>query len=303
MTRFSHVVVNVSDLEHSVDFYTSATPLHRTNRTAAPRQSFQSLGIPLGQFDGWLLRDPSLVGGPAVHLVEWQSPKPIGSPYADFWHVGFFRICFTSTEMQDLYQEVIEHGCHPFTGLVMPDGENVTGRPAFSLPDPDGVVLQNITMPGVRRLYHTALNCSDLNASSSFLELLGLRRWFEGHTQTPVTNHFGRGGELSTYRAAFFEGDDVVSPDGGPIFSLDLCRWTMPEPTGSPYRHPNNVGIARIGIAVDDIERVRSNLIGNGFSNVSEPEIRNFGSEVGTRTVVAVRDPDGAWFELVDRPL
>jgi catechol 2,3-dioxygenase-like lactoylglutathione lyase family enzyme len=254
VTRFSHVVVNVSNLERSVDFYTNVTPLRRSDRTTAPRQGFRSLGIPLGQFDGRLLRDPSTVGGPAVHLVEWQSPKAIGSPYDEFWHVGFFRICFTTTDAQDLYREVLEHGGKPFTGLVMPEGENVIGRPAFSVPDPDGVVLQNITLPGTRRLYHAALNCSDLYASSAFLELLGLRRWLEGHTEVPVTTHFGRGGELSTYRAAFFEGDDGSSPHTAPVFSVDLCQWTRPMATGSPYKDQNNVGIARIGIAVDDLE-------------------------------------------------
>ena len=65
------------------------------------------------------------------------------------------EICFTTTDAHDLYREVLEHGGKPFTGLVMSEGENVIGRPAFSVPDPDGVVLQNITLPGTRRLYHT----------------------------------------------------------------------------------------------------------------------------------------------------
>jgi catechol 2,3-dioxygenase-like lactoylglutathione lyase family enzyme len=230
MTRFSHVVVNVSNLKRSADFYTRTTPLRRSARTTTPLQGFGSLDIPLGKFDGWLLRDPCGAGGPAVHLVEWHSPKPIGSPYDHFWHVGFFRICFTSTDMQSLYLEVIEHEGTPFTELVLPHGENVTGRPAFSVPDPDGVVLQNITLPGARRLYHTALNCSDLRVSSEFLELLGFRRWHEGRTQAPVTNHFGRGGELSTYMAALYEGSDISSSDGVPAFSLDLCQWTSRSP-------------------------------------------------------------------------
>jgi hypothetical protein len=44
-------------------------------------------------------------------------------------------------------------------------------------------------------------------------------------------------------------------------------------------------------------------MIEQGFTDMNHPEECNFGSEVGTRTVVAVRDPDGVCFELVDRPL
>ncbi len=302
MTRFSHVVVNVSDLERSVAFYTKVTPLRRSARTTAPQQPFRSLNIPEGRFDGWLLRDPTGVGGPAVHLVEWQSPRPIGSTYDSFWHVGFFRICFQATDMAALYREVLELGGEPFTELVMPEGENVTGRPAFSVPDPDGVVLQNVTLPGARRLFHTALHCSDLTASSAFFELLGLHRYLEARTDVPVTNHFGRGQEPSTFEAAFFEGVDDPSPDDSPVFSLDLCQWTRPKATGRPYANQNNVGIARLGVAVDDLAGVRSNLMEHGF-RVSQPEVRNFGTEVGVRTVAVARDPDGACIELVDHPL
>jgi catechol 2,3-dioxygenase-like lactoylglutathione lyase family enzyme len=301
-TRFSHVVVNVSDLDRSAAFYEMATSLRRAERAGAPDQSFVSLGIRRGRYDGWVLRDPTSASGPAVHLVQWRSPEPVGSAYDAFWHVGFFRICTKSDDVPAVYRDVVAAGGVPFTEPVMPEGQNVTGRPAFSVPDPDGVVLQNVTLAGARRVFHTCLNCTDLAASRTFYETLGLRTYLQDRTEVPVTNHFGTGSELSTYDAALLDCPGVPSPDDMPVFSLDLCRWTLPVPTGSPYEVQHHRGIVRLGLAVADVEAARTALVNRG-AKVSEPEQRDFGPEVGSRTAVTAHDPDGAVIELVDRPL
>jgi catechol 2,3-dioxygenase-like lactoylglutathione lyase family enzyme len=312
--RFSHVVVNVSDLARSVAFYERATPLRRAARTEVPEQAFASLGIRRGRYDGWVLRDPSSDSGPAVHLVEWQSPDPVGSPYDVFWHVGFFRICMKSEDVPGVYRDVVAAGGVPFTELLMPEGQSLvvavdqglpdlgSGRPSFCVPDPDGVVLQNVTLPGVERLFHTNVNCSDLAASRSFYEALGMRAYIEPRTDVPTVFPFGTGGEMATFEAALFECPGVPTPDDMPVFSLDVCRWTMPERTGTPYETQNHLGIVRLGVAVSDLVRVRAELMTRG-SSVSGVEEHNFGAEVGTRNAVVVSDPDGATVELVDRPL
>jgi catechol 2,3-dioxygenase-like lactoylglutathione lyase family enzyme len=229
-------------------------------------------------------------------------PESVGSPYDTFWHVGFFRICFKSDDIPTVYRRVVAAGGAPFTEPLMPEGQNVTGRPAFSVPDPDGVVLQNLTLPGVTRLFHTCLNCSDLAASRAFYEALGLRAYLDDRTTVPVVNHFGQGGEPSTFDAVLFDCAGVPSPDDSPVFSLDLCRWTMPEPAGTPYAVQHHVGIVRLGLAVTDLDRGRAALLDSGAS-ASDPEERDYGPGVGTRTAVVARDPDGAIIELVDRPL
>jgi hypothetical protein len=107
---------------------------------------------------------------------------------------------------------------------------------------------------------------------------------------------------MSTYDAALFECPDVPTPDDTPVFSLDVCRWTMPEPTGRPHETQNHLGIVRLGLAVPDIIRVRADLVSRGLT-VSDVEERDFGAEVGTRNATVLIDPDGAVVELVDRPL
>jgi catechol 2,3-dioxygenase-like lactoylglutathione lyase family enzyme len=266
-----------------------------------PEQAFAALGIRSGRYDGWVLRDPSAHSGPAIHLVEWRSPDPVGSAYGEFWHVGFFRICMKSDDVPAVYRNVVAAGGVPFTEPLMPEGQNV-GWPSFWVPDPDGIVLQNVTLPGVERLLHTCVNCSDLGASRSFYEALGLRVYIESRTDVPIVFPFGTGGTMATYDAAIFECPDVPTPDDMPVFSLDVCRWTMPEPTGRPYETQNHLGIARLGVAVADLIRVRADLMTRGWT-VSDIEERDFGAEVGTRNAAIVSDPDGAVMELVDRPL
>ena len=300
--QFSHVVVNVSDHERSADFWEVATTLRREARTPAPLQAFGSLDIAEGRFDGWLLRDPGAPGGPAIHLVEWSSPEPVGTAYPAYWHVGLFRICTGDDDAPSVYRNVVQAGGRPFTELLMPDEKSVGGRPSFCVPDPDGVVLQHVTAPGRPRLSHIALNCADLAASRDFYERLGLRTNREVRNDTPLPYPFGRGGELATFEAAMLQAPGSPEYDGRPVFNLDLCRWTAPEPTGAPYSVQNHRGVVRLGLAADDLDEAHAGLKASGAA-VAGPERRDFGPEVGTRQAIVTRDPDGVVVEIFDRPL
>lgn len=303
-TRFSHLVVNVTELERSADFLELATTLRRDARTPAPEQDFASLDLPRGRFDGWTMRDPGAPGGPAVHLVEWRSHRAHGAPYPMFWHNGLFRIATQHPDVPAHYDHVVAGGGRPFKALLLPEGENVGGRPCFSVPSPDGVVLQNITAAGAAaRMTHVALNCADREVSREFYEALGLRAYREGHTTVPAINQFGPGFELSTYEAYILDCPGApVCADGRPVFGLDLCHWTQPPNEGAPYASQHHVGIVRLGLAVTDLDTACAHLAARGTA-VSAPEQRDFGPEVGKRTAVVARDPDDVMVELFDRPL
>ena len=81
INRFSHLVINVSDLERARGFYEATFPVTVTARTNGPPQPFRSLGIKRGQFDGYMLNDASEFPSRAIHIVEWKSPRPVGTPY------------------------------------------------------------------------------------------------------------------------------------------------------------------------------------------------------------------------------
>ena len=91
VTRILWITVNVSDLERSIDFYERTYPVTRAQRTNGPAQSFGSLGIKQGQFEGRVMRDSQPFQGRAIHLVQWKSPGPVGEPYKEANHVGFYR--------------------------------------------------------------------------------------------------------------------------------------------------------------------------------------------------------------------
>jgi catechol 2,3-dioxygenase-like lactoylglutathione lyase family enzyme len=299
--RFSHVVANVSDPDRAADFWEVATTLRRTTRTPAPEQSFRSLDIAQGRFDGWLMRDPRAPGGPAIHLWGWRSPEPTGKPYPAYWHVGLFRIC-TAADAASIYRDVLAAGGKPFTELIMPEAERVAGRPSFCVPDPDGVVLQHVTAPGTPRLSHVALNPRNLAASVAFYEGLGLTVHHTLSTDIPVAYPFGPGGELATFEAAIMQAPGAPEYDGRPVFCLDLCRWKQPAPIGAPYRAQTNLGLVRLGLCVDDLDGLAAGLAARGVA-VSTPEVRDFGAEAGTRRAIVTRDPDGVLVEIFDRPL
>lgn len=302
--RFSHLVVNVSDLDRSLNFHEMVTSLKRDKRTRAPEQDFAGLGLPRGQFDGWILRDPVGIGGPAVHLVEWQSPRSQGRGYPVYWHLGLFRICTQENDVPGMYERVLASGGTPFREPLQPEGQNIAGRPSFSTPDPDGVVLQKVNAPNdPRRMTHVALNVRDLDASRAFYEALGLRTYREPRSNVPVVQQFGPGNELATFQAAVLDCPDTPPcGDGRPVFSLDLCRWTQPEPVGTPYASQLHNGIVRLGFVVDDLAAVRANLIARRCAP-SETEVRDFGPEIGKRTAFVVKDPEGVVVEFFDEKL
>jgi predicted enzyme related to lactoylglutathione lyase len=54
LNRFSHVVINVSDLDRAVEFYENTFPVQRRQRINGPAQRYAGLGIEHGQFAGWV---------------------------------------------------------------------------------------------------------------------------------------------------------------------------------------------------------------------------------------------------------
>jgi len=92
LNRISHWDVNVTDLERSRAWYEATTTLRVVARTKAS-QSFPSFGIESGSFKGYLLKDATLpYGVPMIHLVQWENPAPVGTPYRSQANVGWYRI-------------------------------------------------------------------------------------------------------------------------------------------------------------------------------------------------------------------
>lgn len=314
------VTVNVSDLERSIEFYEETYPVTRAERTNGPAQAFLGVGIPHGQFEGRVMRDSQPYQGRAIHLVEWKSPGPVGEPYKEVNHVGYYRHHASPTRsgLQERYEIVLAAGGQPYgppSSIFVTPTLSVF---AFAFRDPDGTTLEYVGaldpnpsgLPDSLSAYNA--NCSNLPDSFLFYrDVMGLD--FSSRLN-PVVPQPPASGSL---------GDLVRNPDGtvytgdidydAAIFGyrsdfrnvLDLLQFEIPGPFGEPYEEANHLGTVNVAWEVDDVEQAYRKLM-RIFPRPHErilapPETWDLG-EFGIRKVLNFSDPDGIMIQLIERP-
>jgi catechol 2,3-dioxygenase-like lactoylglutathione lyase family enzyme len=298
------VVINVSDLERSRALYEATTPLRVVARLDAPPQPMPAFGLASGSFDGYVLRDNSEGHPCEIHLVCWREPPPVGEPYAKFFNLGYFRLCFKSTEVQQRYEDVRRAGGRPFTEPLPPRPGYNYGRPVSGFRDPDGTVLEYVTMPGAERLYHVNFNCVDIRATRAFLEdELGLTCWLRAKSDVPEVNSFSPDSGPSTYDAAMFKVGGGDASREQVMFTLDVVQWTQPTPAGDPYGTQNHLGIVRVALEVHHFDDAHEVLAGvPGVTLSGPPATIDLGPDLGCRRHVIFTTPDQMVLELVEQP-
>jgi catechol 2,3-dioxygenase-like lactoylglutathione lyase family enzyme len=147
INRISHWDVNVTDLERSKHWYEASTTLRVIARTSA-KQSFPSLGISSGGFEGYMLKDLNLPrGSPMIHLVQWKTPTPVGSPYKSHANIGWYRIVPVVEDIEATREVLVNLGSQPFQPTTRasvrlnPNAPPLDYR-VFTVHDPDGVALE-----------------------------------------------------------------------------------------------------------------------------------------------------------------
>jgi catechol 2,3-dioxygenase-like lactoylglutathione lyase family enzyme len=311
INRFSHLVINVSDLERAREFYEATFPVTVTARTNGPPQPFRSLGIKRGQFDGYMLNDASEFPSRAIHIVEWKSPGPVGTPYGEANHNGFYRTAALTPDIQARHQAVIAAGSTPYgPPSPIPVGPAGATATAFGFPDPDGSTLEWIAVAAgaPERLSHQNANARDLRKSFPFYQrVVGLDHNIRPFSPEPFDQTLGSlGRAIRNPDGTLYEG--LVDFDA-PFFSyradgrnpIDLLQWELPGVFGRPYPVPNHLGIIRLAFEVDDIEAAHHKLRKAWHRVAGPPEEWDMG-EFGTRKVVIFEDPDGIMLELIERP-
>jgi catechol 2,3-dioxygenase-like lactoylglutathione lyase family enzyme len=311
INRFSHLVINVSDLERAREFYEATFPVTVTARTNGPPQAFRSLGIKRGQFDGYMLNDASEFPSRAIHIVEWKSPRPVGTPYGEANHNGFYRTAALTPDIQARHQAVIAAGSTPYgPPSPIPVGPAGATATAFGFPDPDGSTLEWIAVAAgaPERLSHQNANARDLRKSFPFYQrVVGLDHNIRPFSPEPFDQTLGSlGRAIRNPDGTLYEG--LVDFDA-PFFSyradgrnpIDLLQWELPGVFGRPYPVPNHLGIIRLAFEVDDIEAAYHKLRKAWHRVAGPPEAWDMG-EFGTRKVVIFEDPDGIMLELIERP-
>jgi hypothetical protein len=79
--------------------------------------------------------------GTLIDLIEWQTPKPHGEPYADLGQTGIALLCFRVKGLADMVAELKSRGVRFVSEPVSPGLAG--GRQTFvCFYDPDGAVLE-----------------------------------------------------------------------------------------------------------------------------------------------------------------
>jgi len=157
-----------------------------------------------------------------------------------------------------------------------------------------------MTRPNAVAIFHVNLNCTDLDASARFYELIGFRtiidfedldddRSFAEIGLSPIM----RVPDDCEARARFLAlgNDDRAT-------RLDLIEWTRPPTGGALPRDLTAVGVARLCLRVRDADEMHGRLAGAGYDCFDAPRTITMG---GTRQkVFCCADPDGFAVEFME---
>ncbi len=325
VNRFSHTVINVSDLDRAVEFYEATFPVRRRTRINGPAQAYLGLGIAHGQFSGWIMescehaRPPGVVPAEfpsrVLHLIEWKSPRPVGAPYREANHIGIYRQNSLVSNIDVAYARVIAHGGRPYGEpsriVLTPDGFGVT---VFAYRDPDGNTLEMIAAddpagaPFKGVLHHCNLNVRELERAYRFYrDTIGLDLAFYFAPAVPQPAAAGSLGDLLRNPDGSVHPGDInlratlLGLRTDTRTPIDVLEWTLPRPFGEAYPVANHLGIIRVAFEVDDIAAARAALINTGHSPVGPLETWDMG-DYGERRVVIFKDLDGIELELIEQP-
>jgi catechol 2,3-dioxygenase-like lactoylglutathione lyase family enzyme len=157
----------------------------------------------------------------------------------------------------------------------------------------------------IKRIIHFNVVCSDIEKSLEFyVDLLG-GHLLGNREKAAIINRKveseGVGIALGLGDKAEYKGWVIRYGYEKNATLLDLLQWTKPPSTGKPYDRINNVGITRISLEVDDVDKVYNHLKSKGVEFISSPQVTDLTPETPGRDLVKIVtaiDPDGIFVQL-----
>ena len=144
----------------------------------------------------------------------------------------------------------------------------------------------------IKDFFHVNVNCSDLERSRAFYELVG----FKPVVELPVggSSDMAKGLGMpqgSKAKAVIM----MLEPHKPRSTRLDLIEWVDPPTGGSNAKDLGQMGVARVALWTIGIDAEYERLRQAGVEFVSEP----VAMPDGTR-FCCFKDPDGFMLELID---
>lgn len=157
----------------------------------------------------------------------------------------------------------------------------------------------SVDRPNALQIFHVNVNCSNLERSRAFYELIGFRDYLD-FAAVDRGRSFGEIGLGPLFRmppdidgrATFLVlGDDPWAT------RLDLIEWQQPRSESAGKRTLAHLGIARICLKVRDCAALHAKLSAAGYECYSAPGFIEMG---GSRQYVfCCEDPDGVVIEFM----
>jgi catechol 2,3-dioxygenase-like lactoylglutathione lyase family enzyme len=304
------VGMTVSDMDRSVEFYGQVLSFGKISDTELVGNEYEHLE---GVF-GLRARVVRMqLGNEFIELTEYLAPRgrpaPSDSRSNDLW---FQHIAIVTSDMDKAYawlrQNKVQHassGPQTLPEYIRP----AAGIRAFYFKDPDGHPLEILQFPpdkgaakwhrATDKLFlgidHTAIVVTDTDISLKFYrDTLGFTVVGDsencGPEQEHLNNVFGARLRITSLRAAEGPGIELLeylSPLGGRAAAAD--------------ERSNDIAHHQTRLVVSDIEGLARRLNSGRFALVSPGVIPTPKAELGFRSGLLVRDPDGHPMEFVEQ--
>ena len=310
MNGVDSIGLTVSDLDRSVEFYSTVLQFQKVSETEVDGDSYEHL---TGVF-GLRARIARMrLGAESIELTEFLAPRgkptPVDARSNDRW---FQHVAIIVSDMDRAYQWLREHKVQhasPGPQLLPAWNRNAGGIRAFYFRDPDGHPLEVLWFPQdkgnakwhapTEKLFlgidHTAIVISNTEASLKFYrDRLGMEVAGEsenyGPEQERLNNVFGARLHITALRAA-----------SGP--GIEFLEYLAPQ-DGRPYPPEEKANdlihwqTRFLGMSVDEAAQTLRNSR-SAFVSTGAVELPD--GKAGFRKAVTVRDPDGHAVQIVER--
>lgn len=296
------VLITVSDMDRSINFYSRVLTFEKTSDTEIAGDEVEHL---FGLFGTRIRLVRMTLGEESIELVEFLAPR--GRPIPDDSRsndLSFQHIAIIVKDIDRAYRVLRDnHVEHASSGPQrLPDwNKNAAGIQAFYFKDPDRHPVEILEFPDGKgdpkwhrpdnRLFlgidHTAITVADTDASVRFYrDVLGLRVVGEsenyGTEQEHLNNVFGAHLRITSLRAA-----------AGP--GIELLEYLSPR-DARPYpvdEHANDLIHRQTELDAEDVESVIASLRTVGTRFISSGSVSFPERELGFNRGFVVRDPDG----------
>lgn len=152
------------------------------------------------------------------------------------------------------------------------------------------------------QIFHVNINCSDLDRSRAFYELIGFKvvNDFSAVSREGASRTFAEIG-LAPILNLPADCDArallLALSDDARTTRLDLIEWIRPKSTVAPHGDLARIGFGRLCLKVRDAHRIHDALVRAGWKPYSPPVLIDMG---GTRQYCfCCEDPDGIVMEFM----